>query len=122
MATRHALVRFAGIWVFWLFIALITSLQTYVAAITAGATQPWLPAFGNGILWYSVWAVLTPGVVAVARRFADKRPVALLAAIHLGAGLCFAVAHAVLYASLNAMVYGRTPWAPWSSDLLLLKP
>ena len=115
------LVRFAGIWLIWLVIALITSVQGYVAGRTAGTPQPWLPAFGNGIAWYSAWAVLTPLVVAVARRFANERRIPLLFAIHLGAGLSVAVLHSALYASLNAMVYGRAAWAPWSSDLLLLK-
>jgi len=121
MAKRQSLVRLAGIWVIWFFVALITSLQTYVAGLTARAAQPWLPAFGNGLLWYSAWAVLTPGVVGVAKRFADERRRTLQATIYLGAGFGFAVFHAVLYTSLNALAYGRKPWAPWSKDLLLLK-
>lgn len=119
--TRRTLLRFAAIWAVWLMVALITSVQTWVAGLTAGTPQPWSTAFGNGVAWYSAWAVLTPGVVAVARRFAHERRLALLAAIHLLAGLCFAVLHAALYTSLNAMIYGRTAWAPWSRDLLLLK-
>ncbi len=38
----------------------------------------------------------------------------VLLAVHLGAGLGVAVLHSVLYASLNAMIYGNAPWAPWS--------
>ena len=121
MAKRQSLVRLAGIWAIWAFVALITSLQAYVAGLTAGTVQPWLPAFGNGLLWYLPWAVLTPGIVAVAKRFADERRRTLQAAIYLGAGLGFAVLHAALYTSLNALTYGGTPWAPWSKDLLLLK-
>ena len=121
MAKRQSLVRLAGIWAIWLFVALITSLQAYVAGVTAGAAQPWLPAFGNGLLWYLPWAVLTPGVVAVAKRFADEQRRTLQAAIYLGAGIGFAVLHVALYTSLNALAYGGTPWAPWSKDLLLLK-
>lgn len=120
-ARGNALVRFAGIWAIWLVIALITSVQGYVAGLTAGTPQPWLPAFGNGVAWYSAWAVLTPLVVAVARRFAGERRIARLLAIHLGAGVGVAVLHSALYASLNAMVYGKAAWAPWSKDLLLLK-
>ncbi len=121
MRRGQTLIRLAGIWAIWLVVALITSVQTYVAGLTTGTPQPWLTAFGNGVPWYSVWALLTPLVVAVARRFADERRVALLLAIHLGAGLAVVVLHSVLYASLNAMIYGNAPWAPWSRDLLLLK-
>lgn len=120
-AKGRGLVRFAGIWLIWLVIALITSVQGYVAGLAAGSPQPWLPAFGNGIAWYSAWAVLTPLVVAVARRLADERRIARLVVIHLAAGVCVAVLHSTLYASLNAMVYGKATWAPWSSELLLLK-
>lgn len=121
MTKLHPLLRFAGIWAIWLTVALITSVQAYVAGLTAGTPQPWLPAFGNGAAWYSGWAILTPFVVAVAKRFANERRLALLAAAHIGAGLCVAVLHSALYASLNAMIYGRLPWAPWSGDLMLLK-
>jgi two-component system, LytTR family, sensor kinase len=119
--TRQHLLRFAAIWVVWLMVALITSGQTYVAGLTAGTPQPWRTAFGNGVAWYVPWAILTPAIVAVARRFANERRLAVLAAVHLTAGLCIAVVHAALYASLNAMIYGNTPWAPWSTGLVLLK-
>ncbi|TGX52875.1 sensor histidine kinase [Sphingomonas gei] len=119
--TRQTLLRFAAVWAIWLTVALVTSGQAYVAGLTAGTPLAWRTAFGNGIVWYSAWAVLTPAVVAAARRFASEQRLAVLAAIHLAAGLCIAVLHAALYASLNAMIYGRKPWAPWSTDLLLLK-
>jgi two-component system LytT family sensor kinase len=119
--TKQRLLRFAAIWAVWLLVALITSAQTWVAGLTAGTPQPWLTAFGNGVAWYAPWAVLTPAIVAVARRFANERRLVLLAAVHLAAGLCIAVLHAALYASLNAMIYGNMPWAPWSTGLLLLK-
>lgn len=121
MDRLNPLLRFAAIWAIWLSVALITSVQAYVAGLTAGTPQPWLPAFGNGAAWYSAWAILTPFVVAVAKRFAEERRLARLAAVHIGAGLCVAVLHSALYASLNAMIYGSLPWAPWSGDLMLLK-
>ncbi|MHA6719719.1 sensor histidine kinase [Sphingomonas sp. RS6] len=120
MPERH-LLRLAAIWVLWLMVALITSAQTYVAGLTAGTAQPWRVAFANGILWYAPWAVLTLPVVAVARRFASERRVPLLAAVHLAAGICIAVLHAALYTMLNAVIYGRTAWAAWSTELLLRK-
>jgi hypothetical protein len=121
MTRQHLLLRFAAIWALWLMVALITSGQTYVAGLTAGTPQPWRTAFGNGVAWYAPWAVLTPAIVAVARRFANERRLAVLAAVHLTAGLCTAVVHVALYASLNAMIYGNMPWAPWSTGLVLLK-
>ncbi len=118
---ERRLLRLAAIWVLWLLVALITSAQTYVAGLAAGTAQPWHVAFANGVLWYAPWAVLTPAVVAVARRFAGERRVPLLAAVHLAAGTCIAVLHAALYTMLNAVIYGRTAWAAWSTELLLRK-
>jgi signal transduction histidine kinase len=115
------LLRGLAIWGVWLAIALVTSLQNYAVGLAGGTPQPWLPALVNGLIWYSAWAVLTPGVVAVARRFAGERRIGRLVAIHAVAGVCFATLHAALYASGNAIVFGRMAWAPWSSDLLLLK-
>lgn len=118
---ERRLLRLAAIWVLWFLVVLITSAQTYVAGLTAGTAQPWRAAFANGVLWYAPWAVLTPAVVAVARRFASERRWPLLAAVHLTAGICIAILHAALYAVLNAVIYGRTAWAAWSTELLLRK-
>ena len=119
-AHRQSLLRYAGIWAAWLLVALVTAFQTYAAGFAGGPKFALGQALLNGLLWYSVWALLTPGVVAVARAFADERP-ARLFWVHLAFGLVFAVLHALLYSAMNAIIYFRSPWAPWSGALLLMK-
>ena len=118
---RQTLLRYLGIWAAWLAVALVTALQTYVAGFAGGPQLALGQALVNGLIWYSGWALLTPGVVAGARAFADERRLGRLLAVHLAFGLVFALLHVTLYAAMNAMIYGRTAWAPWSGDLLLQK-
>jgi len=118
---RHSLQRYAGIWGAWLVVALITAFQTYAAGFAGGPRFALGQALFNGLLWYSVWAVLTPGVVAVAQGFTGERRLGRLFALHLAFGLVFAVLHALLYSAINAIIYFRSPWAPWSGALLLMK-
>ena len=119
-AHRQGLLRYAGIWAAWLLVALVTAFQTYAAGFAGGPKFALGQALLNGLLWYSVWALLTPGVVAVARAFVDERP-ARLFWVHLAFGLVFAALHALLYSAMNAIIYFRSPWAPWSGALLLMK-
>jgi len=118
---RQSFQRYAGILAAWLVVALITAFQTYAAGFAGGPQFSLGQALFNGLLWYSVWAVLTPGVVAVARAFAGERRLGRLFAIHLAFRLVFAVLHALLYSALNAIIYFRSPWAPWSGALLQMK-
>lgn len=121
LSVRRTLLWLGAIWAIWLAIALIASVQNYVAGFAGAPAQPWSQAFGNAASWYAAWAVLTPGVVAVTRRFAGERRAAGIVAIHLTAGLGFAVLHAILYAAINALTYGNMLWAPWSGGLVLTK-
>ncbi|AJP71214.1 sensor histidine kinase [Sphingomonas hengshuiensis] len=120
-AHRKGVLRTLGIWAVWLAVAVVTAFQTYAAGFAGGPRLALGQALVNGLIWYSAWAALTPGVVAVARAFADERRLGRLLAIHLAFGLVFAVLHAALYSAINAMLYFRAPWAPWSSALLITK-
>lgn len=121
VAYRQGLLRYSGIWAIWLAVALVTAFQTYAAGFAGGPRLELGQALVNGLLWYSAWAVLTPGVVAVTRAFAGERRLGRLLAIHLAFGLLFAVLHAALYSSINAIIYFRAPWAPWSNGLVIMK-
>lgn len=118
---RHFIIWYAGIWLLWAVVALVTSLQNYAAGFAGAPPQDWRLALVNGVSWYSIWALLTPGVVAIARYLAGRRLSFGLVTVHLVAGVAFAVLHATLYTSLNAMLYGNALWAPWSNGLLVLK-
>ncbi|MEG8029239.1 sensor histidine kinase [Sphingomonas aerolata] len=120
-AHRQRLVRYLGIWAAWLAVAVVTAFQTYAAGFAGGPKLALGQALVNGLIWYSAWAALTPGVVSVARAFADERRLGRLLVIHLAFGLLFAVLHAALYSVVNAMIYVRAPWAPWSNALLITK-
>ncbi|WP_448662449.1 sensor histidine kinase [Sphingomonas sp. CJ20] len=120
-AHRQGLLRYLGIWTAWLAVAVVTALQTYAAGFAGGPKLALGQALVNGLIWYSAWAALTPGVVGVARAFAGERRLGRLLAIHLAFGLFFAVLHVVVYSAINAMLYFRAPWAPWSNGLLITK-
>jgi signal transduction histidine kinase len=120
-AHRQGLFRYLGIWAAWLAVAVVTAFQTYAAGFAGGPKLALGQALVNGLIWYSAWAALTPGVVRVARAFADERRLGRLLAIHLAFGLLFSVLHAALYSAMNAMIYFRAPWAPWSNALLITK-
>ena len=108
-AHRQRLVRYLGTWAAWLAVAVVTAFQTYAAGFAGGPKLAPGQALVNGLIWYSAWGALTPGVVRVARAFADERRLGRLLAIHLAFGLLFAVLHAALYSAMNAMIYVRAP-------------
>jgi anti-sigma regulatory factor (Ser/Thr protein kinase) len=120
-ARRNPLLRYAGIWAIWIAVALVTALQTFAAGYAGGPQLPLRDAVVNGLTWYSIWAILTPGVVAVADVLSGERRLVRLLALHFACGLGFALLHATLYSASNAIIYGKAAWAPWSTDLLLLK-
>lgn len=106
----------------WIAIAFLTSLQNYVANIAAGQPQPWLPALGYGLIWWSAWAMVTPVPVLLARRFGiDQRHLARFAAVHLAGGVATAVLHAGIYALLFRLFVPRGPDSLSSIDLLVQK-
>ena len=72
-AHRQGVLRYLGIWAAWLAVAVVTAFQTYAAGFAGGPKLALGQALVNGVIWYSAWAALTPGVVRVARAFAEER-------------------------------------------------
>ena len=118
---RRRLLGYVSIWAVWLVVALVTAFQTYAAGFAGGPRFTLGQAVTAGLIWYSVWAILTPLVVMVARWSAGERRLGRLLAIHVVFALVIAVMHAALYSALNAMLYFRAPWAPWSNSLVVMK-
>jgi signal transduction histidine kinase len=108
--------------IIWLLIALLTSVQTYAAPHMAGNPQSWRQTISASLPWYGVWALLTPAIVWMARRFdlyGAARPKNLI--IHGCVGLIFAVAQAGFYALIAGLLNRDNPNFPKTMDLVAIK-
>ena len=92
---------------FWTFFGLLESGKAYVGARMRGSPNGLGPALIGNMPWWYMWAVLTPAVFVVARRFRlDGSPVAPSLLAHAFAGFAFVPLHllpvGVLYWFTNA--------------------
>lgn len=119
---RRATLGFGVVLLVWLVIALLTSVQTYMAAQVAGNAQSWRQALAAGLPWYGVWALLTPPIVWMAKRFDLHGPSRTRNfIIHGGAGIVAAVSQAWIYALIAGFLNSANPHFPNTMDLLALK-
>ncbi len=98
----------------WIFLAVLQATQRYLRGQEL-EPNPWVfwSALVDNLVIASLWAVATPVVMRIARRYAfPATPIPLLAAIHVAAGAAFAILHSfaanVLYKLLLA------PGVTWS--------
>ena len=77
----------------WLGLALAVGMQGYVAAAYRGRPMPWAQALAYPVIFYAVWAVLTPGILWLASRLPPRRSVAFVA-LHLSTSVVVALVHA----------------------------
>jgi LytS/YehU family sensor histidine kinase len=77
----------------WLALALAVGMQGYVAAAYRGRPMPWAQALAYPVIFYAVWAVLTPGILWLASRLPPRRSVAFVA-LHLFTSVVVALVHA----------------------------
>jgi hypothetical protein len=94
----------------WSTVALLNSLQWYMGGLAAGQDPDWLELLGYSVAANSVWALLTPLVVAVAHRvpLAPRRGLRFFT-VHLAASLGFAVLHTALYVALMWSLGAEAP-------------
>lgn len=91
----------------WLCVALICTVQGQVFAAYAGRAQAWWPTFHYTVAIFSVWALLTPAVLHMARRVDEQRlgRVAALSLWLTGYPLTV-MAHLTLFVLLFWPIYG----------------
>jgi signal transduction histidine kinase len=94
----------------WSTVALFNSLQWYMGGLVSGQDPDWLELLGYSVAANSVWVLLTPVVVAFAKRVPfEPRRAARFFAVHLAAGLGFAVLHTGLYVALMWSLGAEAP-------------
>lgn len=121
---RFGSLYLASIGLAWTAVALLFSVQGYLASAYRGSPQPWWPSFGYSLAIFSIWALLTPAIVQAVRKVEAKAPRFRRGLIY-AAGLPVVLAlHVALFALLYWPIYndgGRIPsrWA--MSSLMFLK-
>jgi two-component system, LytTR family, sensor kinase len=83
-----ALLAFAA----WTLLGLLEASKGYVADQLQGIPGGWWRALLGNMPWWWCWALLTPAIVAIARR-ADRVPRPMALAIHLAASLVASAVH-----------------------------
>ena len=103
--TRRRAVAAGVIFSGWTLLALLFAPQTYLANLRAPRPLTWTEAFiANSALFY-VWAVLTPLVMWLGRRFPiDRGRIPARVAVHFAASLAVTVIHLVGVSQLNMLV------------------
>ncbi len=94
----------------WSVVALLNSWQWYMGGLVTGQDPKWLELFGYSAAGNSIWALLTPLVVAFARRlpFEPRRGVRFFI-VHLAAGVGFALLQTALYVALMWTLGAQAP-------------
>lgn len=92
---------------FWTFFGLLESGKSYLTARMRGDEAGLVSALIGNMPWWYMWAVLTPAVFILTRRFRlDRSPVAPSLVVHALAGFAFVPVHllpvAILYWFTNA--------------------
>jgi len=90
---RRAALPLAATTAAWLVVALAVGMQGYVAAAYRGRPMPWAQALTYPLIFYAVWALLTPGILWLAARVPPRRRPAFVA-VHLAASVAAALVHA----------------------------
>lgn len=112
-ALREGTARFGVLVAVWSGVALLFAVQGSLVAAWRGTQQPWWPSFGYALAIFSVWAALTPPVLAFTRRIEDRvrslpaRLALCAAGLPLTAGV-----HVALFVFLYWPLYGGGPGAP----------
>ena len=104
-ATRRRVVAAGVIFSWWTLLALLFAPQTYLANLRAPRPLTWSEAFvANSALFY-MWALLTPLVMWLGRRFPiDRGRIAARVGVHFLAALGVTVIHLVGVGQLNMLL------------------
>src|SRR5919108_4161953 len=100
--------RIIGALAAWATLIVLFSLQDFFSSRWRGHNLTWGPFLLRHAIGWAVWALLTPGIVMLARRFPVRGPSAprhLVA--HLGFGITASAAQSFLLASIFPLFYYR---------------
>ena len=100
--------RLAGALAAWATLVVLFSLQDFFSARWHGRDLTWGPFLLRHALGWTAWALLTPAVIVLARRFPVRGPHAgAHVAAHLGFGIATSAAQSFLLASVFPLFYFR---------------
>ena len=136
-AGRAARARLAILGV-WTLIGLFEASKQMVAMRLRGGTIGWDDALIQNMPWWYAWAILTPGIVAVARRYRLDMPGRrwIAVPVHLTAALVFSAAHILMAGTLFYFTTTRGGarflppgqiltlpqlWLTWAASFLVLE-
>jgi two-component system LytT family sensor kinase len=80
----------------WTLVACMFTVQMVLVARSEGREMPVGRALGYQLAGWMSWAIMTPVVIAIARRLGGVRPLAVLAGVHVGPALVVAFSAAAL--------------------------
>lgn len=109
----------------WALLALVFASQGYLASAYRGNPQDWWPTLGYSLAFYSVWALLTPFVLILARKVSfGTAPARRFLAVHLAASITTALLQSLIFALLFWPLYNNdgqlpTRFALWQSMLVV---
>lgn len=117
---RRLLRIWIGVWVGWTALALFLAFSTWLTYVSTGRPANWSVTFGRALADWWLWALLTPLVVTIARRFplqGIRWPRHL--AVHLVAGVTVATFKTAADRVIFALITGF--WMYWLASTLALQ-
>jgi signal transduction histidine kinase len=93
---------------FWTCFGLLESAKAYVSTRLRGSPSTWAHALAGNMPWWFMWALLTPAVFALARRYRlDRRPAGGAIAVHAVASAGSALVHIIPVGALYFFTHAR---------------
>ena len=94
-------------------IGLMECAKDYVMLEIQGGEQPMISVLRNEALWWVLWMLLMPGVIALGRRFPfDGGRWRQATAIHLTLSIVLSLGHLAAFGSAYYWAAGPTSWGP----------
>lgn len=116
----RAIPKALAVWCAWTALALFFGVSASLTYRSTGGAANWALTLGRSLLEWWLWALLTPIVLALARRFPMDRPWPWRnAAVHVAAGALCAVVKTAVERALFALATGF--WMYWLASTLALQ-
>ncbi|MGH9387446.1 MAG: sensor histidine kinase [Vicinamibacterales bacterium] len=117
---RARLRGWLAVWCGWTALALFFAVTASLTYRSTGRPANWILSLERSLTEWWLWALLTPLVVSLARRFPLDRPWPLRhAAIHVAAGMALAIAKAAAERAIFAWLTGI--WTYWLISTVALQ-
>jgi two-component sensor histidine kinase len=110
----------AAVWGWWTGLALFFAVSSSLTYLSTGRAANWSLSIRRSLVEWWLWAILTPAVVRLARRYPlDRRWPWRNALIHTGAGTVLAIAKSAVERAAFAWLTGV--WTYWLVSTLALQ-